>query len=150
MPDLEDAALRLRMAFRLIIRRAQAVSGQDAPTRSEQDVMSRLDENGAMTPGALAAAMRVKPQTMGQTLDLLDRHKWIVRAPHPTDRRRILIALSPAGHRIIARGRAARQSWLTGELSLLTPAHRKTLLQAIPILERIARSEPISSTPSKP
>ncbi len=140
MTEMEDAASRLRLALRRVIRRADAVSGKDAPTRSELDAMVRLEEARALTPGALAAATRVKPQTMGQTLALLDRHGWIRRAPHPTDRRQVLISLSAAGRRTLAKGRRLRQAWLAGELARLNPADRKTMVRAIAIFEQIARN----------
>jgi len=142
MSDPAAAAVRLRTAIRFLIRRAEAVSGRGKPPRSELDVMVLLDEKGALSPGELSAAMRVRPQTTGQTLEALTRRRWIVRQPHATDRRRVLISLSPAGRKVLRAGRDLRQAWLTGELGTLSPAEHKTLLDAIALLERIAQCGP--------
>ena len=136
MSKVDDAALKLRTVLRLLIRRAYAATGGNGPARSEQGVLARLEENGEMTPGALAAAERVRPQTMGQTLDSLDRRRWIRRAPHPGDRRKVSISLSPAGRRALTTARELRQTWLAGELRKLKAGELRTVVAGIDILER--------------
>ena len=147
MNEIEETAMRLRVVFRKLSRKVDTLNEADAPTRSEHVVLAWLDENGLMTPSALAVAQKVRPQTMGQTLDALDRRRWIKRAPHPEDRRQILISLSPAGQKALAKGRALRQAWLVGELKKATGSDRKTLREALGILERFFPDEP--KAPSK-
>jgi DNA-binding MarR family transcriptional regulator len=144
MSDPAATATRLRTAIRFLIRRAETVSGKGKPPRSELDVMVLLDEKGALTPGELSTAMRVRPQTTGQTLDALTRRRWIVRKPHATDGRRVLVSLSPAGRKVLRAGRDLRQAWLTGEVGKLSPAEHRTLLDALALLERIAQCDPTS------
>lgn len=140
MNDVDGAAARLRAVFRLLLRRAETISGPGAPTRSEQAVLAWLDEKGEMTPGALSAVQKVRPQTMGQTLDSLDRRRWIKRTPHPRDRRQVLISLRPTGQKALAKGRSLRQAWLVSELSKLESRDQKNLMSALDILERIVQS----------
>ncbi len=140
MNELNAMALRLRTMIRLLIRRAYIVVGEKGPARSEQGVLAWLDEKGEMTPGALAAIEKVRPQTIGQTLDALDRRGWIKRTPHPRDRRQVLISLSLSGRKALARGRELRQAWLVHELQKLNPKDRKTLIAGIEVLDRIAQS----------
>lgn len=140
MPDLATTATKLRTAVRLLGRRAYAATGADGPTRAEQAVLAWLDDQAPMSPSALAAAEKVRPQTMGQTLDALSERGWIVRASHPTDRRQILISLSAAGRAELHRVRALRQDWLVGQLGQLEPAERSVIENAVEILDRIARS----------
>lgn len=148
MNNVEDAAARLRGVFRNLKRRAEMLKAKDAPSQSEQMVMVWLDEKGAMTPRALADAQNVRPQTMQQTLDALERRKFITRADHPTDRRQILISLSPAGRKALEKGRAARQAWLAGELRALSPRELKTVTDALGIIERFL-NKPIERSPSQ-
>ncbi len=136
MNDVEDAAVRLRTVVRLLKMRAEKLKEPGAPSQSEHTVMVWLDEKGAMTPRALADAQNVRPQTMQQTLDALERRNFITRADHPTDRRQILISLSAAGRKALYKGRAARQAWLVGELGKLSTRERKTVTDALGILER--------------
>jgi DNA-binding MarR family transcriptional regulator len=148
MNDVENAAVRLRTVVRLIKLRTQALKEKDAPSQSEHLVMVWLDDKGAMTPRALADAQNVRPQTVQQTLDALERRRFITRADHPTDRRQILISLSAAGRKALYKGRAARQAWLVGELSKLSPRERKTVTDALAILERFL-NKPIETPKSK-
>ncbi len=140
MNELDAAALKLRTVIRLMNRRAYSIVGEKGPARSELGVMVWLDEKREMTPGALAAIEKVRPQTMGQTLESLDRRRWIKRAPHPKDGRQVLISLSPSGKKALSRGREMRQAWLVHELKKLNPKDRKTLIAGVEVLDRIAQS----------
>jgi len=148
MNDVEDAAARLRSVVRLIKMRTQALKEKDAPSQSEHMVMVWLDEKGAMTPRALADAQNVRPQTVQQTLDALERRKFITRADHPTDRRQILISLSAAGRKELYKARAARQAWLAGELGKLPAREIKTVTDALAIIERFL-NKPLETPKSK-
>ncbi len=148
MNDIEDAAQRLRTVVRLIKRRAELLKDKNSPSQSEQAVMVWLDEKGEMSPRALADAANVRPQTMQQTLDALDRRRFIQRADHPTDRRQILISLTAAGRKALYKGRAARQAWLVGELRALSPRELKTVLDALGIIERFIQN-PIANPKTK-
>jgi DNA-binding MarR family transcriptional regulator len=148
MNDVEDAAGRLRGVVRALKMRADALKEKDAPSHSEQSVMVWLDKLGAMTPRSLADAQNVRPQTVQQTLDALERRKFITRADHPTDRRQVLISLSAAGRKALAKGRAARHAWLVGELKLLPARELKTVIDALAIIERFS-NKPIELPKSK-
>jgi len=140
MSTIDTAAQRLRTVLRVMIRSANSVSGGNGPTRSEQGVLARLDEQGEHTPATLAAAERVRPQTMGQTLDSLDRHRWIKRTPHPGDRRQVLVSLSPAGRKALEKGRAARQAWLVAELKKLNAKDLSAVIAALDVFEQMIKN----------
>jgi DNA-binding MarR family transcriptional regulator len=142
MISIDETASKLRGVLRLLIRRVESFSGKEGPTRSEQRVLACLDEHGEMTPSALAALEQVRPQTMQQTLDSLERRRWIKRRPHPTDRRRILFSLRVPGEKALAKGRHRRQQWLVSELTHLSPQERRLLVKSISILERMCVSNP--------
>lgn len=56
-------------------------------------------EPTAVTPSELAARILVPVTTATMTgvLDTLERRGLVARGPHPTDRRRVLVRLTPAG-----------------------------------------------------
>ena len=145
MKDIQETAARLRTVVRLIKRRAEQLKDKNSPSPSEQSVLVWLDDQGPMTPRALSAAQQVRPQTMQQTLDSLERRRWVRRADHPTDRRQILISLSATGRAALLKGRKLRQAWLVSELGQLPSRDRKTLADAIAILEHILE-KPIKPT----
>ncbi len=140
MNEIDTAALKLRKVMRLLVRRAYAAVGEKGPARSEQGVLVWLDEKGEMTPSALAALEKVRPQTIGQTLDALDRRRWIKRTPHPQDRRQVLISLSLSGRKALNRGRDLRQAWLVDEFKKLNSQDLRAVLAGLEVLDRIAQS----------
>lgn len=136
--DLELAAERLRKVLRLLHRRAQRPSSAEEPTRSEQAILAWLEELGPMSIGALAAAEHVRPQSIGQTVDMLERRGWAERARTPQDRRQVVVALTRAGQRALAVGRDLRQAWIVQALTTrFTPQERTRIIDAITLLERI-------------
>jgi DNA-binding MarR family transcriptional regulator len=136
MEHVDELAERLRIAVRLMVRRARSLASPDAPTPSETHVLGLLDEQGEMAPSALSAAQQVRPQTMGQALDAMEDHGWVERRAHPTDRRQVLISLTPAGRKALVKGRRLRQAWLVIELNRLSPKDHRTLSSALTVLER--------------
>lgn len=142
MGNIAVAAEKLRLAVRVLNRRAQADTGEGSPTRSEQAVLAWLDERGPLTPSALASAECVRPQSMGQTLDALEQRGLVARASHPSDRRQVLISLTKPGRAALDRGRGMRQAWFAEAMrTQLNAEERRTLFKAIDLLDRIVRSE---------
>jgi DNA-binding MarR family transcriptional regulator len=139
--EIDEMAERLRLVFRAMKRQALSVSGPDRPTHPETYLLALLQEKGAMTPSALSVAQNVRPQTVGQTLDAMQARGWVARSPHPTDRRQILVSLTAAGGRALAKGRRLRQAWLVRELGRLKPADRRLLSSSITIFERLFQTE---------
>lgn len=91
-----------------------------------------------MSIGALAAAEHVRPQSIGQTVDLLEQRGWAERTRTPQDRRQTLVALTEAGHHALEIGRNLRQAWLVHTLATrFSPQERAKITDAITLLERI-------------
>src|SRR3984885_12217761 len=66
-------------------------------TSLELSVLGHLHRDGPMTPGELAAAERVQPQTLTRTLTSLVHSKLVSRQGHPRDGRRAMLGLTEAG-----------------------------------------------------
>lgn len=95
-----------------------------------------------MTPGALAAKERVQPPSMTRVIASLTDLDLVVRNPHPTDGRQIIVSLSPAGHALLADEASAREEWMTEQLSALTEDQLVVLTRAVGIMKQIvAESE---------
>ena len=90
------------------------------------------------TAAALAAAERIRPQSMAATLAALEQQGLVERRPDPDDGRRQVVSLSTAGRARIDGDRAARQEWLAREFAeKFTEAERRTLLDALSLLDRL-------------
>jgi DNA-binding MarR family transcriptional regulator len=101
-------------------------------------VLGTLFRRGPSTVGQLAAEERVQPPSMTRTVNCLADGGYVVRRPHETDRRQVVVALSPRGEETLAADRKRRDVWLAQRLRELTPEERHVLRQAAPIIERLA------------
>jgi DNA-binding MarR family transcriptional regulator len=131
-----NAASELRTVLGQLVRRLR--SEYTFPL-AQASVLGRLDREGPLTTSALAAAERVRPQSMAQTLAELESDGLIARRPDPDDRRQVLIELSESGRERIAAERGKRDDWLAAAIAAeLSPEEQRTLLEAVPLLRRLS------------
>ncbi len=122
-----------------VIRRLRAEGGQ--PPVGQTAVLGRLDREGPASTSDLAAAERMRPQSMAQTVRDLESAGLVSRRPDPDDGRRALVELTPAGLERLHTTRARREGWLAELFEReFTTAERETLRAALPLLRRIADS----------
>jgi len=122
-----------------VIRRVRAEGGQ--PPVGQMAVLGRLDREGPASTSDLAAAERMRPQSMAQTVRDLESAGLVSRRPDPDDGRRALVELTPAGLERLHTTRARREGWLAELFEReFTAAERETLRAALPLLRRIADS----------
>lgn len=148
MPTVEqivrtDAGLAsgLRVAVARLTRRLR--SERDPANElsiGQLSVLGALYRNGECSIGELAAHERVQPPSMTRTVNCLEEAGYVVRRPHETDRRQVVVALADKGSQTLAADRRRRDAWLARRLRELTPEERHVLRQAAPILERLAHA----------
>ncbi len=129
-------ARELRAAVGSLRRRLLELS--DNP--SQTALLSRLGKRGPATASVLAAAERVRPQSVAATLGVLEERGYVVRTPDPDDGRRQLVSLTPTGHEFFDGRRQAGHEWLARALDdRLDDDERQTLVRAIALMERLTR-----------
>lgn len=126
----------MRLSRRL--RNERAVDHQ--LSANQLGVMSTLHRHGMLTIGEIAAIEKVRPPSTTRTVTSLEELGLVVREPHPTDRRQVLVRLADEGRRLLAEDRKRRDEWLARKLGELTPEEKEILRAAAPILERLAAS----------
>jgi DNA-binding MarR family transcriptional regulator len=102
-------------------------------------VLGSLLRNGPCSVGELAALERVQPPSMTRTVNCLVDGGYVERRKHETDKRQVVVALSPKGEDTLAADRKRRDVWLAQRLRELTPAERDLLRKAAPVIERLAQ-----------
>jgi DNA-binding MarR family transcriptional regulator len=133
-----DSAGELRIVLGQLIRRLRV---EYRFPISQASVLSRLDRHGPATTSALAAGERVRPQSMAHTVAELEADGLVDRTPDPDDRRQILIELTERGREALADERARREGWLAEAIAAeLTGDEQELLMQAVPLLRRLAQS----------
>ena len=104
-------------------------------------VLGALYGHGDMTPSELAAHERVQPPSMTRTVNCLADGDYVVRRPHDTDGRQVVVSLSDKGRATLLADRARRDAWLAKRLRELSADERALLRRVAPLLERLAQSD---------
>ena len=97
--------------------------------------------DGALTVGELATLERVQPPSMTRTINCLEGSGDVVRRPHDSDGRQVVVELSAQGRARLLADRDRRDAWLDRRLRELTPEERAVLRKAAPILESLAQRD---------
>jgi len=135
-PATAELAHELRETLGRMVRRLRAQGGLPV---SQVNVLGRLERNGPAGISELAAAEYVRPQSMAQTVRDLETADLVSRRPDPSDGRRVIIELTPAGTETILAHRAIREDWLTQALEREFDATERAQLEAaVSLLRRLA------------
>jgi DNA-binding MarR family transcriptional regulator len=136
--DMARSASELRVVLGQLVRRLRVEHNFAV---SHATVLGRLDREGPRTTSALAAAERVRPQSMAQTIGELAAAGLVGRRPDPLDGRQILIELTDLGRQALTDERRRRDGWLAQAIATeLTAEEREILARAVPLLGRLSQS----------
>ncbi|TQJ16620.1 MarR family winged helix-turn-helix transcriptional regulator [Kribbella jejuensis] len=131
-----QAAAEVRVVFGRVKRRLKALAETDDLTPSQSSVLSRLDKDGPASASELAAAERIRPQSMAAILSALREADLIQRHPDPSDGRRQVVSLTTVGRHRLQGDRKVRQEWLAQALQEhCTEADRQTIIKALALLD---------------
>jgi DNA-binding MarR family transcriptional regulator len=137
-PDPALVASELRVVLGQLMRRLRA---EHRFPLTQGAVLGRLDREGPGSVSDLAAAERVRPQSMAQTVQDLEADGLVARRPDPHDRRRALVELTAQGRAALEADRRHRVGWLAQAISEdLSPAEQAALNDAVDLLRRLADS----------
>jgi DNA-binding MarR family transcriptional regulator len=108
---------------------------------NQASVLGRLDRCGSQSVSDLAAAERVRPQSMAQTVGDLEADELVERKPDPDDRRRALVILTAAGKSRIEADRRAREGWLVKAFEEMPETDLAAIERSVEILRRVADAD---------
>jgi DNA-binding MarR family transcriptional regulator len=131
-------ASELRVVLGQLVRRLRA---EHRFSLAHGAVLGRLDREGPLGTSDLAAAERVRPQSMAQTVSELEADGLVTRRPDPADGRRALLELTDQGRQTLEADRRQRDGWLIQAISeSFSEQEQQALAQAVPLLTRLADS----------
>jgi len=136
-------ALRIsvsRLARRLRVERLMPELAEPALSDTQLAALATLERHGAMSPGDLAEHEKVQPPSMTRVIAALVDWELVTRAPHPTDRRQVILTVTSEGRSLVQKVRRRKEAWLARKLAELSPQERATLREAAPILEKLSQS----------
>jgi DNA-binding MarR family transcriptional regulator len=149
-PLAADLALELVRSMDRLRGRIRLETGMHTGpwSRSQLAVLNQVVSGPPSTTSDLAAAEYMKPQSMAQTLAVLEKNGLVARNPDPTDGRRVLFSATQRGREEAERWLRARESWLTAAIErTLTGEERSDLTAFVGVLERLADTDVTSPPP---
>jgi DNA-binding MarR family transcriptional regulator len=140
----DSLAVRLAVAIKRLRGRLReaAWAGEVGLPVAHVAVIKRLRNGGPTTASALAAAEHVTHQAITQTLAALKRAGLVRSSADPTDGRKSVIRVTPAGNRLFESAIVSRDAWLARAIGhVVSPRERAALEKSIELLERLADAE---------
>ncbi|NML63835.1 MarR family transcriptional regulator [Hymenobacter sp. RP-2-7] len=143
MPPAPHLATDLRTVVTRLVKKLRTHSpSREQLSLTERSVVRLLDQHPHLLPSELAAREKVTTQAMSQILRHLAARGYLTRQPSPTDRRKVLVALAPAGRALLRAARQERDEWLHQTLQqTCSAAELACLQQALPILSKLVDAD---------
>jgi len=135
-PRTEQVADQIRRINRLLRASSQEDWTSLSLTRAQLKILVLLQQEGPATVGYLASHLGVTLPSITATVDRLVNQGLVSRADDPSDRRRVINQLTPAGVALIERLQEGRRARLVTALQELSPEDLDTLSKALNMLEQ--------------
>jgi DNA-binding MarR family transcriptional regulator len=136
----EGLSSALRVSVMRLARRIRLERSSEDLSLNQLSVLGTLLRSGELTLGELASIERVKPPSITRTVNCLVDVGLIVRRPHATDGRQVMVDLTDQAREVLAEDRRRRDLWLAQRLDELSAADRLLLLRVAPLLDLLAVS----------
>ena len=137
-PDLDPSPLglvgRVIVLAQHLERSVEEALERHHLTLGQFDILATLRRNGpkgGLTPTQLLESVMLSSGGMTARLDTLTDYGLIYRKTDPKDRRKVVVALTPKGRRMIDAATATRFKEAEASLPPLTPAERRTLAELL-------------------
>ncbi|CAN5209219.1 MarR family transcriptional regulator [soil metagenome] len=137
-PDLDPGPLGL--VGRVIVladhlrKSVDTALGEHGLSLGQFDILATLrrhDENGGMTPGTLLRNVMLSSGGMTNRLDRLERDGLVLREDDPSDRRGVIVKLTPRGRKLIDEATETRFAEAAESLPPLSATETKSLAKLL-------------------
>ena len=133
----ERVADELRPVLLRLTRELRKESEQLGVTTRQATLLWLVKRSPGLSLAELAAEEGISPPALSGHVDRLERAGLIERVRSSQDRRRVGLALTDEGIRLLRRIRARRTSWLAQRLNELDHTELDALAAAVPALRRL-------------
>ncbi|WP_166348413.1 MarR family winged helix-turn-helix transcriptional regulator [Phytoactinopolyspora limicola] len=124
---------------------------QQGLSRPRAEVLWRIHHHGPTTQRQLADSLQCTPRNVTGLVDALDALGLVERQRHPSDRRAVLVALTPTGRRtvdnLLAAYRSRASELLDGISGPQLTSFLATLAQVADRLRPDSRPPPVDGSP---
>jgi DNA-binding MarR family transcriptional regulator len=133
----ELVASELRPVLLRLARELRKETEQLGVTARQATLLWLVKRSPGLSLAELAAEEGISPPALSGHVDRLERAGLLQRVRSSEDRRRVGLALTEDGAKLLRRVRARRTTWLTTRLGVLEPAEVEAIADAIPPLQRL-------------
>jgi DNA-binding MarR family transcriptional regulator len=134
---VEVIADELRPILLRLTRELRKESEQLGVTTRQATLLWLVKRSPGLSLAELAAEEGISPPALSGHVDRLERAGLIERVRSTEDRRRVGLALTEEGVRLLRRIRARRTTWLATRLNELDQAELDAVASAVPALRRL-------------
>jgi DNA-binding MarR family transcriptional regulator len=147
--DARRTASAVRRATMRLARRLRAERPRPGISLQKLSVLAHLNRSGPLSPGEVATADHIQPQSLTRALASLEREGLITRTADPHDHRRARLELTADGVAVLHADMHQRDVWLARALSeQLTPTERQLLRLASELMQRLADADAEPDAPA--
>jgi DNA-binding MarR family transcriptional regulator len=139
--DSVELANRLRPVLLQLNRHLRREAHAEGITGGQAALLAQIRHHPGLGVRELAAREGISAPSMTRYLDRLERADLIVRTRSPEDARRIRLALTPKGVRVLRSVRRRRTAWLAERLQDLSVAEQLLVAAVIEPLGRLLADE---------
>lgn len=115
---------RLLLAGDLLQRDMDRAFAGSPLTASRAGVLWVLAAAGPSTQQAVAGALGVSARHVSGLVDVLEQHGYLTRGAHPTDRRAVVVTLTPAAEEVVSTMQREHAALAADLLDAVDPADR--------------------------
>jgi DNA-binding MarR family transcriptional regulator len=139
--DSVELANRLRPVLLLLNRHLRREAHAEGITGGQAALLAQIRNHPQLGVRDLSAREGISPPSMTRYLDRMEKAGLIVRTRALQDGRRIRLALTPKGVRVLRSVRRRRTAWLAEGLKGLDPAEQRAIAEAIEPLARLLEGD---------
>jgi DNA-binding MarR family transcriptional regulator len=139
--DSVELANRLRPVLLLLNRHLRREAHAEGITGGQAALLGQIRHHPHLGVRELAEREGISAPSMTRYLDRLERAGLIVRTRSPEDARRIRLALTPKGVRVLRSVRRRRTAWLAERVEDLPASEQRAIVAAIEPLGRLLVEE---------
>ncbi len=143
---MESGILSKLLAISDLLQRDMARAFAGTPlTDARVAVLWIVQTLGPSTQQAIAGALRMSARNVSAMVDVLESHGYVIRTPHPTDRRAVIVTLSPTAAELMDAMQREHAELTETLLSAVAPEDRPAFQRGIDAianrLEELVREE---------
>jgi len=139
--DSVELANRLRPVLLMLNRHLRREAHAEGITGGQAALLAQIRNHPGQGVRELAAREGISPPSMTRYLDRLEKAGLVVRTRSAEDARRVRLALTPKGVRVLRSVRRRRTAWLAERLDGLGAAELRTIDEAIEPLGRLLEED---------